>query len=69
MALELGPRAVLVVGDQVCDGNKIIAVRAWAARAEAAAPGVAVLAALGAEVAGLALRAVVDGVDLGGLGG
>jgi hypothetical protein len=41
---------------------------AWSARAEPAAPGVAVVAALGAEVPGLALRAFVDGVDLRGLG-
>ena len=54
LALVLACRAVLAVGDQVCDGNKIIAVRAWATRA---------------EVPGLALRAFVDGVDLGGLVG
>src|SRR5664279_1579928 len=69
LALELAPALYWLSATQVCDGNKIIAVRAWAARAEATAPGVAVLAALAAEVAGLALRAFVDGVDLGGLGG
>ena len=68
LSLRCGWGAVLVVGDEICDGNKV-AVRAWAARAQASAPGVAVLAALDAEVAGLALRAFVDGVDLGGLGG
>lgn len=61
--------SVLVVGDEVLHGHNVIAVRAGSARAEAPAPGVAVLAALGAEVPGLALRAFVDGVDLGGLGG
>ena len=62
-------RGVLVVSDQVRDGNEVVAVRAVSACAESAAPGVAVLAALDAEVAGLALRALVDGVDPGGLGG
>jgi len=61
--------AELLVGDEVADCDEIIAVWAWSARAEASAPGVAVVAALGAEVAGLALRAFVDGVDLGRLGG
>jgi len=59
----------LVVGDKVAHCHRIIAVGAVRARAEAPAPGVAVVAALGAEVAGLALRAFVHGVDLGGLGG
>ena len=59
----------MVVGDKVGHCHKIIAVGAVRARAEAPAPGVAVVAALGAEVAGLALRAFVHGVDLGGLGG
>ncbi len=54
---------------RVAHCHRIIAVGAVRARAEAPAPGVAVVAALGAEVAGLALWAFVDGVDLGGLGG
>ena len=58
----------MVVGDEVADRDKIVAVGAWPARPKASAPGVAVVAALLAEVAGLALRAFVDGVDLGGLG-
>ena len=58
----------MVVGDKVADRDKIVAVGAWPARPKASAPGVAVVAALLAEVAGLALGAFVDGVDLGGLG-
>ena len=61
--------AVLVVSDEVLHGHNVIAVRARCARPDASAPGVTVLAALGAEVAGLALWAFVDGVDLGWLGG
>ena len=61
--------AELVVGDEVADCHEIVAMWTWAARAQPSAPGVAVVAALGAEVPGLALRAFVDGVDLDGLGG
>ena len=58
---------VLVVGgDEVVDGDRFVAVRAWCSGAEACAEGVAVGAALGAEVAGLAVGAAVDGVVAGG---
>jgi len=54
LSFRFGWGGVLVVGDEIFDGNEIVAVRAWAARAQLAAPGVAVLAALDAEVAALA---------------
>ena len=70
LALVLAAALVLVVGDQVCDGNKIIAVGGQCEPGPRRRhQGVAVVAALLAEVAGLASRAFVDGVDLGGLGG
>jgi hypothetical protein len=59
-------RAVeLVVGEQVGDGDGFVAAWTSATGAEAAAPPVAVFAALLAEVAGVAGVAVVDGVGLG----
>ncbi len=47
-------------------GDKFVAVGAGAAWAEAAAPGVAVGAALFAKVAGVAFGALVDGGVAGG---
>ena len=55
-----------VLGGEVGVGDKFVAVGAGAAWAEAAAPGVAVGAALFAEVAGVAFGALVDGGVAGG---
>src|SRR4051794_135568 len=47
--------------DDVADRDGFVAVGAWAAEAEAGAGGVAVVAPLLAEVAGVAVWALVDG--------
>src|SRR3954463_13775668 len=49
------------VRDEVDEGDGFVAVRAGTSGADASAEQVAVRAALGAEVAGLAGRALVDG--------
>ena len=59
----------MVVVYEVGDGDKFLAVGARRAWAEFVAPGVAVGAALLAEVAGFALGALVDGVGFGGQDG
>ena len=57
------------VVEQVANGDWLLAVGAWPARANAPAPCVAVRAALFTEVAGLAVGAFVDGRVLGGQDG
>ena len=57
---------MLAVVCEVGDGDGFVAVGAGSAWAEASAPGVAVGASLGAEVAGFALGAFVDRVGFGG---
>ena len=53
-------------GEEFLDGDQGVAVGACAAGAEADGEGVAVIAALLAEVAGLAVGAGVDGVGASG---
>jgi hypothetical protein len=60
---------VLVVVDEVVDGDGFVAVGAGASGADFSAPGVAVVAALLAEVAGFAGWAFVDGGVFGGKDG
>ena len=58
-------RRELVGVEQVAQGDRLVAARARAARPEPTAPGVAGVASLLAEVAGVAERAGVDGVGAG----
>ncbi len=60
----------LVEVEEVADGDRLVAARAGPAGTEATAPGVAVVASLLAEEAGVAARACVHGVGSGhdGLG-